>query len=104
MMVIYAICVKFCVYNVAPVTAFQTRSERVGSFQFAAVNAEIVDGIGTAKVINQHSGDIEVGIRGDSNNDGSVSIADIGTTVRVILGRQRPPVPVLPIRSFGCKW
>ena len=55
------------------------------------VGVQIGDSLGTALDDSTVDGELQIGIRGDVNLDGAISILDIIQTVRIILGKDATP-------------
>jgi len=89
------------VYDVKPVLSNQIRGESIPIIQVSPHNTEVVDTLTNQVITHTVTGNYTIGIRGDANHDGTVSIIDAVTTVRVILGKESPPLPAAGTFQFA---
>ena len=89
------------VYDVKPVLSNLIRGESIPVIQVSPHNTEVVDTLTNQVITHTVTGNYTIGIRGDANHDGNVSIVDVVTTVRVILGKEPPPPPAAGTFRFA---
>ena len=82
------------VYDVKPVLSNLIRGEFIPIIQVSPHNTEVVDTLTNQVITHTVTGNYTIGIRGDANDDGSVSIIDVVMSVLAILGKELPPAPV----------
>ena len=78
-------------YDVKPVQSKLVRGESIPNIQVSPHQIVVGDTSIALVVVQKRQGTYEIGIRGDSDHDGSIDILDVISSVRTILGKIPAP-------------